>query len=75
MTLRAMMRTIPLAEPTTPAFTTIKGAATMLGVHADTIRRLIYADKLPHVKIGRVIRIPIDALTVDALQVIGGEGK
>lgn len=51
-----------------PAFTTIKGAATMLGVHADTIRRLIYANKLPHVKIGRAIRIPVEALTVEALK-------
>ncbi|MFY9262529.1 MAG: helix-turn-helix domain-containing protein [Arcanobacterium sp.] len=53
-----------------PAYTTIKGAAEHLEVHPDTIRRMIYAQKLPHVRIGRAIRIPLSALSVDALKEI-----
>ncbi|WP_216378400.1 helix-turn-helix domain-containing protein [Arcanobacterium phocae] len=49
------------------SYTTINGAAHCLDVHPDTIRRMIYANKLPHVKVGRVIRIPLDALTPAAL--------
>lgn len=52
---------------TNTTYTSISGAAERLDVHPDTIRRLIYAGKLPHVRIGRAIRIPLDALTLDAL--------
>ena len=52
---------------TSTAYTSVKDAAKRLDVHPDTVRRMIYAGELPHVRIGRAIRIPLDALTLDAL--------
>ncbi|WP_406710797.1 excisionase family DNA-binding protein [Trueperella pyogenes] len=51
----------------TVSYVSIQGAAERLNVHHSTIRRMIYAGKLPHVRVGRVIRIPLDALTPDVL--------
>ncbi|MEW6905622.1 helix-turn-helix domain-containing protein [Trueperella pyogenes] len=51
----------------TVRYVSIKDAAARLSVSPDTIRRMIYANKLPHVRVGRVIRIPLDALAPDAL--------
>ncbi|AZQ77270.1 DNA-binding protein [Flaviflexus ciconiae] len=54
-------------EPKSPAYTSVKGAATLLDCHPDTIRHMIYAGELPHVRIRKAIRIPLTALTVEAL--------
>lgn len=61
------METSTLIEPKNPAYTSIKGAATLLDCHPDTIRHMIYAGELPYIRIRRAIRIPLEALTVDAL--------
>lgn len=61
------METSTLIEPKNPAYTSIKGAATLLDCHPDTIRHMIYAGELPHVRIRKAIRIPLTALTVEAL--------
>lgn len=64
------METSTLIEPKNPAYTSVKGAATLLDCHPDTIRHMIYAGELPYIRIRRAIRIPLEALTVDAL--VGG---
>lgn len=56
-----------MTNATLTQYVTIKDAATALSCAERTIQRLIYAGKLPHVKVGRAIRIPADALTLDAL--------
>lgn len=63
------MATPKMREELTPApvYTGIKGAATILDVHPDTIRKMIYAGQLPSIKVRRAVRIPLEALTMDAL--------
>lgn len=61
------METSTLIEPRNPAYTSVKGAATLLDCHPDTIRHMLYAGELPYVRVRRAIRIPLNALTVDAL--------
>lgn len=51
-----------MSEPIQPDYLTVQGAAALLDVHADTIRRMIRAGQLEAVKVGRVIRIPRSAL-------------
>lgn len=51
-----------------PAYVSITDAAERLNVHPDTVRRMIYAQKLPSVRVGRLVRIPLEALTLEALQ-------
>ena len=51
-----------MSEPIQPEYLTVQGAAALLDVHADTIRRMIRAGQLEAVKVGRVIRIPRSAL-------------
>lgn len=60
-------------EPTEPAYTSVKGAATILDCHTDSVRRLIYSKKLPYIRIGRAIRIPISALTPETLAANDGD--
>lgn len=43
-------------------FATITEASELLGVHERTVRRWIVAGKLPSRRLGRTIRIPIEAL-------------
>ncbi|WP_164719963.1 helix-turn-helix domain-containing protein [Flaviflexus ciconiae] len=59
-------------EPTLPEFTSIQGAATLLACSTDTVRRMIYSGKLPHARLGRTIRIPLSALTLESLNGEGG---
>jgi excisionase family DNA binding protein len=51
-----------MSEPIQPDYLTVQGAAALLDVHADTIRRMIRAGQLEAVKVGRAIRIPRSAL-------------
>lgn len=46
-----------------PAYVTMPQAAARLAVSADTIRRAIKRGDLPAMRIGRLVRIPAEALT------------
>lgn len=52
-------------------YTTVQGAAEYLQVNPATIRRAINAEKLDYVRVGRAIRIPLEALTPEALTSLG----
>lgn len=49
-------------DTTTSRLLSINEAAERLNVHRRTIERLTYAGKLPRVKIGRAVRIPLSAV-------------
>jgi len=46
---------------------TVKEAAEMLRVNVKTIHKLLASGDLPHLRLGRVIRIPSQALQVGKL--------
>lgn len=48
--------TATTSPPIAPAVLTTKQAAAYLGVSLPTLFRLLRADKLPHLRLGRVIR-------------------
>lgn len=51
------------AQTTTErGFVTVKYAAEYFAVDIKTIRRLIYGKQIPARKIGRAVRIPVEAL-------------
>jgi excisionase family DNA binding protein len=50
-----------------PLYVSIKGAAVRYDVSTDLIRDMVRDGRLPHVRFGRVIRIPLSALTPDEL--------
>ena len=41
---------------------TVQEVANLLGVHAETVRRLIHSGGLPAVRVGRVLRVEEEAL-------------
>lgn len=47
---------------TSPAYLPVPGAAAHLSVSEATIRRAIRAGKLPHVRLGRLVRIAVEDL-------------
>lgn len=51
--------------PTSKQLLTVTEVATRLGLKPATIRRRILERRMPYVKLGRAVRIPIEA--VDAL--------
>lgn len=53
---------MPAAHNNTTRLLTVKETAARLGVTTRTIERLNYAGKLPRVKIGRAVRIPLSAV-------------
>jgi excisionase family DNA binding protein len=42
---------------------TVQRAAEMLGLKAATVRAWLYGRRLPYVRCGRSVRIPLDAIT------------
>ena len=50
-----------------PRYVSVKTAAMLLEVNADTIRRQITAGLIDTIHIGRIVRIPISELTPQAL--------
>lgn len=53
--------------PEVPRYVSVKTAATLLEVNADTIRRQITAGLIDTIHIGRAVRIPLSELTPQAL--------
>lgn len=47
-----------------PVLLSISDVAKILNVTPATVRRHIKSNDLPHIKIGRLIRIPKDSLTI-----------
>lgn len=47
---------------TPPAYLPVSEAATHLSVSEATIRRAIRAGKLPHIRLGRLVRVAVDDL-------------
>jgi len=45
-----------------PAVLTVNDVAEILGVTGKTVRNLVKTGAIPHVKVGRLIRIPKDKL-------------
>ena len=57
-----------------PKYYTVNETAQALGLSKNGLYKLIYAGKIPAVKVGRAIRIPADALKPENLPpVLGGE--
>lgn len=49
-----------------PAFLSVKEAATRLRVHPNTLRNALNRDEIPHIRIGRTIRIA--AVIIDQIE-------
>ncbi len=45
-----------------PCFLTIPQVAELLGVHENSVRRRISAGQMPHIRDGRILRVPRDGL-------------
>lgn len=45
-----------------PCLLTVPQVAHLLGVHENSVRRRISAGKMPHLRDGRILRIPRDGL-------------
>jgi excisionase family DNA binding protein len=43
-------------------FVTVEEAAEMLRVHPYTVRRLVWRRRLPAVRVGRSLRVPLSAI-------------
>lgn len=50
-------------------FVSVADAAVIFGVNERTIRRLIYGKQIPARKIGRAVRIPVEALDLIGEQI------
>jgi excisionase family DNA binding protein len=48
-------------EPGIPLYS-VQEVANVLGVHPETVRRLIHEGRLDGIRVGRLLRIPEDAL-------------
>jgi excisionase family DNA binding protein len=48
--------------PATPLSLSIKESGAVLGVSANTVRRLVAAGRLPSIRIGRRRLVPVEAL-------------
>jgi excisionase family DNA binding protein len=48
--------------PATPISISIKESGAVLGVSANTVRRLVAAGRLPSIRIGRRRLVPVEAL-------------
>ena len=48
--------------PATPISLSIKESGAVLGVSANTVRRLVAAGRLPSIRIGRRRLVPVEAL-------------
>ena len=46
-----------------PQFLAVEEFAKRLSVAPARVRRWIHEGRLPHVRLGRIVRIPVDALT------------
>jgi len=53
----------PLVFEKLPTYLTIKQAANVFQVSTKTVRRRVASREWPHVRIGRQIRIDLDAIT------------
>ncbi|MET8757383.1 MULTISPECIES: helix-turn-helix domain-containing protein [Lentzea] len=51
-----------MADKTPPAYLPVSEAAAHLSVSEVTIRRAIRAGKLPHIRLGRLVRVAVDDL-------------
>lgn len=58
-----------------PRLIAINQAARELSVSADTIRRLIRAERIPAVRVARRVMIPIDAIKRIALKGTANHGS
>ena len=52
----------PSDEPTDDDLVSVRDVAGQLGVHPETVRRLIHNGSLEAVRVGRVLRVPPAAL-------------
>ena len=43
-------------------FVTVDEVAKMLSLHPYTIRRMVWRQRLPAIRVGRVIRVPLSAI-------------
>lgn len=50
-------RTEPITSPSSPEFLTVAEAASVLRVSVRTLRRHLAAGKIPHIRVGRQVRI------------------
>lgn len=51
-----------MENETSASFLSVEDFAVRLGVAPDRVRRWISEGRLPHVRLGRVVRVPADAL-------------
>jgi excisionase family DNA binding protein len=58
------MRIVATVEESSTELYSVRQVADRLGVHPETIRRLIHDGRLDAVRIGRVLRIDAGALSV-----------
>ena len=53
----ATVRFVATVDHTAPALYTVRDVAVRLGVHPETIRRLIHEGRLDAVRVGRLLRV------------------
>lgn len=59
-----MMRIVASVDENRAALYSVRQVANQLGVHPETIRRLIHDGRLEAVRVGRVLRVQADAIDV-----------
>jgi excisionase family DNA binding protein len=59
---RSLWKIVAGMDPHQASLFTVREVAGQLGVHPETIRRLIHDGRLDAVRVGRVLRVDADAL-------------
>ena len=57
-----------------PRWVSVNDAAELLSVHPTTLRRMLRRGELPAIRVGKLWRIDIDAVTAPTTQNSGGGG-